>query len=107
MLCYHQLCCMLPRRFYALKHGNSIFFAEGPAGTPLAWSRDEELWERWRDGRTGLPLVDANMRELAATGFMSNRCAAGGRGAGVQAGADGQPLRGPGGATTGMRGDAR
>jgi deoxyribodipyrimidine photo-lyase len=27
----------------------------------------------WVEGRTGFPLVDANMRELAATGFMSNR----------------------------------
>lgn len=25
------------------------------------------------DGRTGVPYVDANMREMAATGFMSNR----------------------------------
>lgn len=81
--CCHQVCCMLRGRFYALKHGNSIFFAEGPAGTPLAWSRDEELWQRWRDGRTGLPLVDANMRELAATGFMSNRWVEAGGVAGV------------------------
>ena len=28
---------------------------------------------RWKSGTTGWPLVDANMRELAATGFMSNR----------------------------------
>ena len=32
------------------------------------WNRDPEVWQRWRDGQTGLPLVDANMRELAATG---------------------------------------
>lgn len=25
------------------------------------------------DGKTGVPFVDANMRELAVTGFMSNR----------------------------------
>lgn len=25
------------------------------------------------EGKTGVPFVDANMRELAATGFMSNR----------------------------------
>ena len=30
-------------------------------------------FERWRAGRTGLPLVDAGMRELAATGWLSNR----------------------------------
>lgn len=32
-----------------------------------------QLFELWKAGRTGMPLVDANMRELAATGFMSNR----------------------------------
>jgi deoxyribodipyrimidine photo-lyase len=38
-----------------------------------AWSLDADLIRRWRDGRTGVPLIDANMRELAATGWMSNR----------------------------------
>lgn len=33
-----------------------------------AWSGDEEGFRRWREGRTGWPLVDANMRELQATG---------------------------------------
>jgi deoxyribodipyrimidine photolyase len=32
-----------------------------------------QLLEMWKEGRTGMPLVDANMRELASTGFMSNR----------------------------------
>jgi deoxyribodipyrimidine photo-lyase len=27
----------------------------------------------WAEGRTGVPFIDANMRELAETGFMSNR----------------------------------
>ncbi|GLC48551.1 hypothetical protein PLESTB_000110200 [Pleodorina starrii] len=60
-------------RFFGLKHGSRIFFETGTSGLPLVWNPDPELWQRWRDGRTGLPLVDANMRELAATGFMSNR----------------------------------
>jgi deoxyribodipyrimidine photo-lyase len=30
-------------------------------------------FERWKAGRTGFPIVDAGMRELAATGFMHNR----------------------------------
>ncbi|MFM2287008.1 MAG: hypothetical protein RL684_151 [Pseudomonadota bacterium] len=42
---------------------------------------DEALWqapdetrlERWRRGRTGIPLVDAGMRELWHTGWMHNR----------------------------------
>lgn len=62
------------------------------------WSQDQALFESWKDGRTGYgvlrivpslcrssyllnpvtvnfryPLIDANMKELLATGFMSNR----------------------------------
>ncbi|WP_267127768.1 cryptochrome/photolyase family protein [Demequina subtropica] len=33
----------------------------------------DEAFMAWRDGRTGFPLVDAGMRELAATGTMHNR----------------------------------
>jgi len=34
---------------------------------------DERLLEAWRRGRTGVPIVDAGMRELWATGWMHNR----------------------------------
>jgi deoxyribodipyrimidine photo-lyase len=33
----------------------------------------DEAFEAWRRGRTGFPLVDAGMREMAATGTMHNR----------------------------------
>jgi deoxyribodipyrimidine photo-lyase len=39
----------------------------------LPWREDEELFQAWYLGRTGVPLVDAAMRELHATGFLSNR----------------------------------
>jgi deoxyribodipyrimidine photo-lyase len=39
----------------------------------LAWEEDEEALDAWRAGRTGYPLVDAGMRQLAATGWMHNR----------------------------------
>jgi deoxyribodipyrimidine photo-lyase len=39
----------------------------------VAWRRDRDDFERWRTGTTGYALVDACMRELAATGYMSNR----------------------------------
>jgi deoxyribodipyrimidine photo-lyase len=39
----------------------------------IAWRRDPEGLRAWREGRTGYPVVDAGMRELAATGFMGNR----------------------------------
>ncbi len=37
------------------------------------WRDDEEAAAAWREGRTGYPLVDAAMRQLAAEGWMHNR----------------------------------
>lgn len=37
------------------------------------WRDDPEGLERWQQGRTGIPLVDAGMRELWHTGWMHNR----------------------------------
>jgi deoxyribodipyrimidine photo-lyase len=37
------------------------------------WRDDAEAFDAWRYGHTGYPIVDAAMRQLAATGFMPNR----------------------------------
>ncbi|NNC77801.1 MAG: deoxyribodipyrimidine photo-lyase [Woeseiaceae bacterium] len=37
------------------------------------WSNDQQLLEAWQRGQTGIPLVDAGMRQLWATGWMHNR----------------------------------
>lgn len=60
-------------RFICAKHGNRIFYASGLQGLEIPWKEDPERFQLWQEGRTGYPLVDANMRELATTGFMSNR----------------------------------
>ncbi len=39
----------------------------------LLWDNNLEYFQRWCDGNTGFPIVDAGMRELNATGFMHNR----------------------------------
>jgi len=39
----------------------------------LQWRQNPDQFERWCAGRTGYPLVDAGMRQLAATGWMHNR----------------------------------
>lgn len=39
----------------------------------LEWQNDEEQFAAWSVGRTGVPMVDAGMRELNHTGFMHNR----------------------------------
>ena len=39
----------------------------------IAWSRARKRFERWCEGRTGFPLVDAGMRQLGREGWMHNR----------------------------------
>eukprot|EP01041_Mallomonas_annulata_P003815 gene3815-7597_t len=64
-------------QFYGMKYGNKLFHLGGAQGvTALSkrpWNRDMNLFTAWILGRTGYPFIDANMRELRATGFMSNR----------------------------------
>ena len=60
-------------RFICAKHGKKIFLKSGIQGLKIAGKEDWERFNLWCAGKTGFPLVDANMRELAATGFMSNR----------------------------------
>lgn len=37
------------------------------------WNTDTQQFARWCEGRTGYPIVDAGMRQLAAEGWMHNR----------------------------------
>lgn len=39
----------------------------------LWWSKSKKNFERWCNGETGFPIVDAGMRQLNATGYMHNR----------------------------------
>ncbi len=38
-----------------------------------AWHQDQHALDAWRAGQTGIPVVDAGLRQLAAEGFMHNR----------------------------------
>lgn len=67
---------LLWREFFQLigrKHGRRIFFRSGIQQRSKTWRQDQRDFERWCLGETGDPFVDANMRELNLTGFMSNR----------------------------------
>ena len=44
-----------------------------PEYDSISWRDDVEGFERWCKGQTGFPIVDAGMRQLAATGWMHNR----------------------------------
>jgi len=39
----------------------------------IVWRNNEDEFQRWCEGKTGYPIVDAGMRELNTTGFMHNR----------------------------------
>jgi deoxyribodipyrimidine photo-lyase len=61
-------------RLVAKKFGNRLFQAGGIKGGPaLELRQDTRLFDKWARGLTGIPFIDANMIELAQTGFMSNR----------------------------------
>jgi len=65
--------------FVSAKYGARLYRVGGLRDLRLSWRRPDRDaaaqrdFAAWCDGRTGYPLVDANMRELRATGFMSNR----------------------------------
>ena len=59
-------------RYVAWQHGRHLFWPGGIQHKPVKL-RTNHQFEAWCKGETGQPFVDANMRELNATGFMSNR----------------------------------
>lgn len=59
-------------RFLHLKYGRHLYRASGLIGSDLP-HHNPQGFERWCRGETGEALVDAGMRELAATGYLSNR----------------------------------
>ena len=44
-----------------------------PETERLEWNRDPQALAAWQEGRTGIPIVDAAMRQLNQTGWMHNR----------------------------------
>lgn len=64
------------RDFYAQILANFPHVAKGsfrPEYDRIEWRNDEKEFEKWCQGKTGYPIVDAGMRELNRTGFMHNR----------------------------------
>lgn len=60
-------------RFMFKKHGKQFYSAERfkDAGGDLA-SNQEELFEKWKTGNTGVSFVDASMHQLNTTGYIPN-----------------------------------
>jgi len=65
------------REFYqqALFHFSEL--AEGPYRPQwklFPWENNEDWFDFWADGQTGMPIIDAAMRQLNESGWMHNRC---------------------------------
>ena len=55
------------------RHPHTATRSFRPRYDDIPWNEDEEDFRRWREGRTGFPLVDAGMRQLNDSGYMHNR----------------------------------
>lgn len=61
-------------RFLHCKYGVQLYRASGLSKSPVVLPRfDVQQFEAWTQAKTGQPLVDAAMRELINTGYLSNR----------------------------------
>ncbi|MEM6377341.1 MAG: DASH family cryptochrome, partial [Bacteroidota bacterium] len=60
-------------KFVAMKYGNKIFWKGGIQDKNVSFATHKKYFAKWAHGETGDDFVDANMRELLHTGFMSNR----------------------------------
>ncbi|MGB6151141.1 MAG: DASH family cryptochrome [Pricia sp.] len=59
--------------FKLMRFQNEIYSTEGYTDKTKEFTNDPQLFKRWCNGKTGIPFVDAHMRQLNETGYMSNR----------------------------------
>ncbi len=64
------------REFFAqllVAHPETVRRSFRPAYESVRWLEDPAGLEAWQQGRTGIPIVDAGMRQLGSEGWMPNR----------------------------------
>jgi len=60
-------------KYISLKHGDAIFKIGGILEKEYQWKAEADKKEDWIHGKTKYDFVNANMIEIALTGWMSNR----------------------------------
>ena len=60
-------------KYISMKFGNKIFQIDGILNNKYDWKFNSKAFNQWISGHTNEPFINANMIELAETGFMSNR----------------------------------
>lgn len=64
------------RDFYSMVLYQYPHVVEGPFRKKyedIPWRNNEDEFEKWKNGMTGIPMVDAGMRQLNEIGYMHNR----------------------------------
>ncbi|MGA9290029.1 MAG: deoxyribodipyrimidine photo-lyase [Anaerobacillus sp.] len=64
------------RDFYGMVHAEFPEFRQKEFQSKyrdIPWNDDEDRLQKWKDGETGFPIVDAGMRQLNKEGWMHNR----------------------------------
>jgi len=60
-------------KFMSKKHGQNIFLENGFSSLDIQLKNDGGAFETWKNGTTEDEFINANMKELLHSGFMSNR----------------------------------
>jgi deoxyribodipyrimidine photo-lyase len=60
-------------KYISLKYASKIFKIGGILDREYDWSADQKIIQQWIDGETKDDFVNANMKEIKETGWMSNR----------------------------------
>lgn len=64
------------RDYFVFRHmrvGAKLYAKNGFRGKKVEFKDSSKLFDRWCKGKTGIPFVDAHIRQLNQTGYMSNR----------------------------------
>lgn len=62
---YRQMMVVIPH--------NSMNLPQNLKFESVQWENDEEGWKKWYEGKTGVPFIDAGMRQLNTEAYMHNR----------------------------------
>ena len=62
---YRQMMVVVPHNSMNLPQNLKFDFVQ--------WEEDEEGWKKWYEGKTGVPFIDAGMRQLNHEAYMHNR----------------------------------
>jgi deoxyribodipyrimidine photo-lyase len=72
----HLITQLYWRDFYmqVMINNNVIKSSMKDSYNSIKWDNNATLIKKWKEGKTGIPIIDAAMRQMNTTGWMHNRC---------------------------------